>query len=162
MTTATKERATGAGTPTAPEGATAFLSSNADTSLPYGDSTSLSSKADGPRPNSADDHTGAARRVLRYLSWRIDNGPAYRYAESIAVALVRTGRRVSGNDLVERIRKANLVDHRGRPVRVNNDYAPLLVREIALRNPEVASHIEVRTHAYDGLLTMQTLTGVRA
>lgn len=104
----------------------------------------------------------AAKRVLKYLTWRLDNGAAYDFAESIAVAQARAGQRVSGNYLISRIRKAgdDLSDRHGRPCRPNNDYAPLLLREIALRNPAVAGHMEVRTHVYDGLLTKATLAGL--
>lgn len=106
----------------------------------------------------------AARRVLKYLTWRLDNGAAYTFAESIAVAQAQAGQRVSGNYLVSRIRRAgdDLSDRHGNPCRPNNDHAPLLLREIALRNPVVAGHMEVRTHVYDELMTKATLAGLHA
>jgi hypothetical protein len=95
---------------------------------------------------------GAKRRVARYQSWRGINGQAYRFAERLALEEAAGKRRVSGQWLVAQIRAKDIVDDQGNPCRPNNDYAPLIVRELIANHPEVANLVERRTAVYDRLL----------
>ncbi|MDD6729758.1 MAG: hypothetical protein PUE02_02395 [Eggerthellaceae bacterium] len=94
----------------------------------------------------------AKRRVARYQSWRGINGQAYRFAERLALEEAANKRRVSGQWLVAQIRAKDIVDDQGNPCRPNNDYAPLIVRELIANHPEVANLVERRTAIYDRLL----------
>lgn len=95
---------------------------------------------------------GAKRRVARYQSWRGINGQAYRYAERLALEEAANKRRVSGQWLVAQIRAKDIVDDQGNPCRPNNDYAPLIVRDLIAKHPEIADLVERRTAVYDRLL----------
>lgn len=94
----------------------------------------------------------AKRRIRRYESWRCINGQAYRYAERLALQEVAGKRRVSGQWLVAQIRTKDIVNDEGKPCRPNNDYAPILVRELIAAHPEIARYVERRTAIYDRLL----------
>ena len=73
---------------------------------------------------------GARRRERRYQQWRRANGSAYAYAERLAL---------------------DAAEHERNPCRINNDHAPLLVREIMECHPEVAPYVEKRTGIYDSI-----------
>jgi hypothetical protein len=94
---------------------------------------------------------GARRRERRYQQWRRVNGSAYAYAERLALDAVEHERNVSGSWLVEQIRRKDFSDDEGNPCRINNDHAPLLVREIMECHPEVAPYVEKRTGIYDSI-----------
>lgn len=93
----------------------------------------------------------ASRNVRRYLAWKRDNRRAYQLLEEMAVARAAAGGRVSGDELTRWLRSHDVADDAGRPCRPNNDYSPLIVRDIAHHHPEVAGHIEKRTNVYDVL-----------
>lgn len=94
----------------------------------------------------------AKRRILRYERWRSINGQAYRYAERLALQEAAGKRRVSGQWLVAQIRTKDIVNDEGKPCRPNNDYAPILVRELVAAHPEIKRYVERRTAIYDRLL----------
>ncbi len=95
----------------------------------------------------------AKRRIALYQSWRSINGQAYRYAERLALQEAAGKRRVSGQWIVAQIRTKDIVNDEGKPCRPNNDYAPILVRELIAAHPEIARYVERRTAIYDRLMT---------
>lgn len=95
----------------------------------------------------------AKRRILRYQTWRSINGQAYRYAERLALQEAAGKRRVSGQWLIAQVRSKDIVNDEGKPCRPNNDYAPILVRELIAAHPEIARYVERRTAIYDRLIT---------
>ena len=93
----------------------------------------------------------ASRNISKYRAWKQDNMRAYHMLEEIAVERAKSGGRVSGDELTHWLRSHDVADDAGRPCRPNNDYSPLLIRDIAHRHPEVAGHIETRTDVDDAL-----------
>lgn len=93
----------------------------------------------------------AVATLRRYRSWKQRNRSAYAISLSRAVGQAKSGGRVSGDELVQFVRNHDVVDIDGKPAKVNNDFAPLLVRDIARKCPEVRGHIEGRTTIYDEL-----------
>lgn len=101
----------------------------------------------------------AARNIRDYLAWKHINSQAFRLAEAHAVERAKAGGDVSGSELVNWIRAHDIVNDEGKPSRPNNDFAPVLVRDICLHNPVVRPHVEMRTGVYDRLEFMLATGG---
>lgn len=101
----------------------------------------------------------AARNIRDYLAWKHINSQAFRLAEAHAVERAMAGGAVSGAETVNWIRAHDIVNDEGKPSRPNNDFAPVLVRDICLHNPVVRPHVEMRTGVYDQLEFMLATGG---
>ena len=91
----------------------------------------------------------AAQNVRKYLAWKADNGRAYKMLIAQATKRAEAGGVVSGDDLIRWLRSRDVVNDLGRPCRPNNDFGPLIVRDICRDRPQVRPHVETRTSVYD-------------
>lgn len=90
-------------------------------------------------------------KLARYRAWKEANPGAYSYAVNLALTKAAHGQQIGGRELVEAVRKAgqDLSDVTGHPVRIDNDYASPLVRDIAAEYPQVAPFVESRSRLWD-------------
>ena len=91
----------------------------------------------------------AARNLRRYREWKAINANAYKMLVVQATKRAEAGGVVSGDDLVRWLRSHDVVNDLGRPCRPNNDFSPLIVRDIVRDCPQVRQHVESRTSVYD-------------
>jgi hypothetical protein len=94
----------------------------------------------------------ARRNIRNYKAWKGENAHAFKLVERRAVEQANAGHAVSGPELIHWLRSHDVVSDHGKACRPNNDYAPLLVRDICRLHPEVRPHVEMRTTIYDGML----------
>ncbi|WP_278590739.1 hypothetical protein [Olsenella uli] len=93
----------------------------------------------------------ARERTARAITWRMRNWEAWEYIVGLATEKARTGTPFGMQELVERVRRRNFIDNKGRTTRVDNTIVPALARILIGLHSECAPYIEQRTCAYDGL-----------
>lgn len=100
-----------------------------------------------------DDAIERARETLRMArEWREDNPPAWAFAANVARTLVAEGKRISGRDIVERIRRRDFTDRHGRPTTTNNNLSPIISRWLAAEVDGADALIELRTSPLDEVM----------
>lgn len=92
------------------------------------------------------------RALYDFHSWRLDNPQAWELMEHMALDAASHGRRVGAQQLVEAVRRRDLVDERGRACRVNNDWSPIIARHLILLHPWTRPYFELRASVYDVLV----------
>jgi hypothetical protein len=91
----------------------------------------------------------AARNVRKYIAWKADNGRAYKMLIAQATKRAEAGGVVSGDWLIGWLRSHDVVNDLGKPCRPNNDFSPLIIRDICRDCPQVGPNVETRTSVYD-------------
>ena len=105
------------------------------------------------KPTYDDDAIERANETLRLArEWREENPSAWAFAKNVACALIAEGKRVSGRDIVERIRRRDFTDRHGRPTTTNNDFSPVISRWLAAEVDGADALIELRTSPLDEVL----------
>ena len=94
----------------------------------------------------------AMGKLREFRSWREDNPRAWIWAEQYALDAAAAGQHVGGAAIVEAIRCHDFADKHGRPTRTNNDYAPIIIRELVKMHPTLREHIELRGSMFDAIL----------
>lgn len=96
--------------------------------------------------------TDASESVYFARLWIEANPDAWAYIVKRALTDARAKRRVSIAQLVEDVRRIDFVNHNGQPFKINNRLRPGLARILARDYPEIASYIEMRKAACDGMV----------
>lgn len=91
-------------------------------------------------------------KLRRYYEWRESNPRAYAYGVRMALDAVASGHHIGGQAVIEAIRGRDFTDEHGKPTRTNNDYAPIIARELLRKHPHMAGRIELRASVFDVLL----------
>lgn len=93
----------------------------------------------------------ALERLRDYRARMAQCQEAFRFAEDIALSRLASSQRISGSELIEMIRSRDFTDCDGMPFKPNNDWAPLLVRDLVRVHPAMRPHVQYRTTVYDRL-----------
>ena len=103
-----------------------------------------------------DEQEEKGRRKLRdYDRFKEENqgrGGAWEYVERRAREMYEDGVRISGRALLEDVRRRDLADRDGRPVRANNNFAAILARDLIRLHPEYRPRVELRPCVFDVLM----------
>lgn len=101
---------------------------------------------------SSEEIAKAKAAIARFYSWQRINPEAWAFIERLFLERVSLGERVSGAWLVEQVRKKSFVDRMGNDTKVNNVYAPIIIRLLLKKHPAAASLVEKRTTIFEWLV----------
>ena len=101
---------------------------------------------------SAKDVAKAKAVLARFYSWLNINPEAWAFAERLFVERMEKGETISGAWLVEQVRKKSFVDREGNDTKVNNDFAPIIIRLLLKKYPEALPLVEKRATIFEWLL----------
>lgn len=90
-------------------------------------------------------------KLAAFREWLRINPRAYAFGERFAINVLDAGQHTSGRAIVEHIRRHDLTDEHGRPTRISNDFAAIIVREFLREHPQYAGRIELRPCVFDAL-----------
>ena len=94
----------------------------------------------------------AKKKIVDAKYWMLTNPRAWRYMADTAMHQAAEGKKVSGRQLVENVRKRDFTDTCGAPTKVNNDYAAIFARLLVAEHPQLAKHIEFRRTVLDEIM----------
>lgn len=103
-----------------------------------------------------DERKEAIERAKKKLAdakyWVLTNPRAWRYMADTAMHQAAEGKKVSGRQLVENVRKRDFADTYGAPTKVNNNYTPIFARLLVAEHPQLAKHVEFRRTVLDEIM----------
>lgn len=114
--------------------------------------TTTDNGANGAVDGSETDYGHCMSRLRAFCGWCRANPRLIEAIEDYALNEASQGKKFAVKAIVEWIRWHDYVDDSGQPVKLSNDYAPMLARMLIRKYPQVREYIEIRPSMYDKVL----------
>lgn len=114
--------------------------------------TTADNGASGAVEGNAIDTEHCMSRVRSFHEWCLANQRLIEAVEDYVLNEVSHGRKFAVKAIIEWIRWHDYANDAGQPVKVSNDYAPMLARMLIRKYPQVREYIEIHPSMYDRVL----------
>ena len=98
----------------------------------------------------------AIRVLHEYVAWRESNPRAWAYGLGFAFDAKANNRIIGGPAIVAAIRRKDFTDNCGMPTMTNNNFAPIIARDLLREHPELNGAIELRQSRFDEIMGVGT------